>query len=100
MLFKDDYIAHCREDKKIQSLDTHLKSVSIITGELASKVGLKEPGEIIGLLHDIGKASRDFQQYIKSATGLITHIPHSREGSFWNFTFKLKQTNKRYYRYI
>ncbi len=71
MLFKDDYIAHCREDREIQSLDTHLETVSIITGELASKVGLKEAGEIIGLLHDIGKASRDFQQYIKSATGLI-----------------------------
>jgi len=71
MLFKDDYIAHCREDKEIQSLDTHLKSVSIVTGKFASKIGLKEPGEIIGLLHDIGKASLEFQNYIKSATSLI-----------------------------
>jgi len=32
---------------------------------------LKESGEIIGLLHDVGKASQEFQSYIGSATGLI-----------------------------
>jgi len=67
-----DYIAHCREkDGEIQNLVDHLKEVSKKTGEFASKVGLKEQGEIIGCLHDIGKASQEFEQYIKSAVGLI-----------------------------
>ncbi|MBS3918496.1 MAG: CRISPR-associated helicase Cas3' [Deltaproteobacteria bacterium] len=67
-----DYIAHCREkDGEIQSLVDHLQGVSTKTGEFASKVGLKEQGELIGLLHDIGKASQEFEQYIKSAVGLI-----------------------------
>ncbi len=66
-----DYVAHCREDGKIQYLEDHLEEVSKIAGELASKIGLKEQGEIIGLLHDIGKSSKEFGQYIKSAVGLI-----------------------------
>ncbi|MCL4558841.1 MAG: CRISPR-associated helicase Cas3' [Deltaproteobacteria bacterium] len=67
-----NYIAHRREkDGEIQSLGDHLKEVSKITGEFASKIGLKEQGELIGFLHDIGKASQEFKQYIKSAVGLI-----------------------------
>lgn len=67
-----DYIAHRREkDGEIQCLTDHLEEVSEKTGEFASKVGLKEQGELIGRLHDIGKASHKFEQYIKSAVGLI-----------------------------
>jgi len=66
------YMAHCREkDGEIQSLVDHLEEVSKKAGRFASKVGLKEQGELIGLLHDIGKASQEFEQYIKSAVGLI-----------------------------
>ena len=72
-MFRDtDYIAHRREkDEEIHWLSQHLAEVSKITGEFASKIGLQEQGEIIGLLHDIGKASQEFQLYIKSAVGLI-----------------------------
>ena len=72
MFLNADYIAHRREkDGEIQNLLDHLEEVSRKTGEFASKIGLKEQGELIGLLHDIGKASREFEQYIKSAVGLI-----------------------------
>ena len=67
-----DFIAHRREkDGQIQNLIDHLQEVSKKTGEFAAKVGMKEQGEVIGLLHDIGKASHEFKQYIKSAVGLI-----------------------------
>ena len=67
-----DFIAHRREkDGHIQNLVDHLDGVSKKTGEFASKVGLKEQGELLGLLHDIGKASQEFEQYIKSSVGLI-----------------------------
>jgi len=72
MFHNDDYIAYRREkDGEIQYLSEHLKEVSRKTCEFASKVGLEEQGEVIGLLHDIGKASYEFEQYIKSAVGLI-----------------------------
>jgi CRISPR-associated endonuclease/helicase Cas3 len=71
-MFHREYIAHRRESNgEIQNLSLHLKEVSKKAGEFASKIGLKECGEIIGLLHDIGKTSEEFEQYIKSATGLI-----------------------------
>ncbi|MBI5213092.1 MAG: CRISPR-associated endonuclease Cas3'', partial [Nitrospirae bacterium] len=72
-MFSDtEYIAHRRgKDGLIQSLSKHLKEVSGQAGKFASKIGLKEQGEIVGLLHDIGKASHEFEQYIKSAVGLI-----------------------------
>ena len=69
--FKNDpteFVAHRRgKDGKIQKLRDHLEEVSKITGEFASQIELRKQGELIGLLHDIGKASQEFQQYIKSA---------------------------------
>ncbi|MBI4690168.1 MAG: CRISPR-associated helicase Cas3' [Nitrospirae bacterium] len=72
MFRNSEYVAHRREkDGEIQNLIDHLQEVSKITGEFAAKVGMKEQGEVIGLLHDIGKASQEFQEYIKSRVGLI-----------------------------
>jgi CRISPR-associated endonuclease/helicase Cas3 len=68
----DNLIAHLREkDKTPQSLWDHLCEASEFAGQFAGKIGLKELGEILGLLHDIGKASQEFQNYICSANGLI-----------------------------
>ena len=66
------YIAHQRKsDKKEQSLEAHLLEVSGIARSLAAKIGLHNQGELIGLLHDLGKYSDEFQVYLKSAVGLI-----------------------------
>ncbi len=66
------YIAHQRNsDKAVQSLENHLIEVSRIAKSLAAKIGLHEQGELIGLLHDFGKYSEEFQAYLKSAVGLI-----------------------------
>lgn len=66
------YIAHRRKgDGNTQSLETHLLGVAAIGKSLAGKIGLKEQGELIGLLHDLGKYSNEFQVYLKSAVGLI-----------------------------
>lgn len=66
------YIAHTRQsDGTQQSLQTHLDEVAEICKALAVKIGMEEAGELIGLLHDFGKYSRDFQNYIRSATGLF-----------------------------
>ncbi len=69
---KNRFIAHLRKgDGEPQYLWDHLREVSILAGQFAGKIGLKESGEILGLLHDLGKASKEFQDYIQSATGLI-----------------------------
>lgn len=66
------YVAHYRkEDGKIQYLSEHLIGVSFLTGKFASVIGMRLHGELIGLLHDIGKASWESERYIESAIGLI-----------------------------
>ncbi len=72
MEMKNQFIAHLRKkDKEPQYLSEHLNEVSKLAGQFASKIGLQECGEILGVLHDLGKASKEFQDYIQSATGLI-----------------------------
>jgi CRISPR-associated endonuclease/helicase Cas3 len=69
---KKEFIARRRErDGKTQDLWQHLKETSYLARQFASKIGLEKYGEIIGLLHDLGKASLVFDKYIRSATGLI-----------------------------
>lgn len=68
---KPAFVAHVRGDRKIQSLEAHLRSVSQLAAELAAKFRLAPHGKLIGLLHDLGKYSSAFQAYIQSATGLL-----------------------------
>ncbi len=66
------YIAHVQKTgDDPQSLEEHLLGVAKIAKGLASKIHLEPQGELIGLLHDLGKYSNAFQTYLKSAVGLI-----------------------------
>ena len=64
-------VAHVREsDKTIQTLSDHLLGVARLAEQRADKIGLGRYGRLLGLLHDIGKASAAFQRYICSAAGI------------------------------
>ena len=66
------FVAHIRDHNKcIQPLEDHLKGVAALARQFATKFNLPAQGELIGLLHDLGKYSADFQAYIQSATGLL-----------------------------
>lgn len=105
------FIAHIRKkDKNKQTVKEHILSVSQIASANASKIGLAKAGALIGLLHDFGKYSEAFQNYIGSATGLINQdedeyvdfnglkgkIDHSTAGSqfIWNFASGKKIQNQ------
>ncbi|MEZ5454041.1 MAG: CRISPR-associated helicase Cas3' [Thiothrix sp.] len=65
-------IAHQREkDGAKQTLQQHLLGVANLAKTSAAKLGLAEAGELMGLLHDLGKYSKEFQDYINSALGNI-----------------------------
>lgn len=65
-------IAHWRKnDRTEQLLADHLTGVGTLAKELGAKIGLAVPAELIGVLHDLGKYSKEFQDYIRSAVGLI-----------------------------
>lgn len=69
----DDLIAHRRErDGVEQPLIDHLTQTSRLAERFAAKVGLPNVGKIMGLLHDLGKASAEFQGYLRSKQGLIS----------------------------
>lgn len=93
------YIAHVRtSDHGKQTVAEHLQEVALIAKQLAAKINVAEAGELIGLLHDFGKYSADFQNYIQSPTGLLNpdldddyvdaksqkgKIDHSTAGAQW-----------------
>ena len=90
-----DAIAHVRKlDGLQQLLIDHLLETSTISGQLAAKLNLDLVGELLGLMHDFGKYSQDFQEYIKSVTGINPDaddyvlpngkkIDHSTAGAQW-----------------
>lgn len=96
---KEKIIAHVRSsDSQEQTLEQHLSEVSYIAGILAAKIGMEEVGQLLGLMHDFGKYSKQFQTYIKSATGLLNpdldneyvdaialkgKVDHSSAGAEW-----------------
>lgn len=65
-------IAHWRSsDNQEQLLEAHLAGVARLSRAFAGKIGLQDAGELIGALHDLGKYSKEFQDYLRSAVGLL-----------------------------
>ena len=49
---KSQYVAHVRKsDHKRQSVGKHLSDVSLIARRLTTKIGMKEAGELMSLMH-------------------------------------------------
>lgn len=70
-MIKQTYIAHVREsDKELQSVEQHLNETAALTGLFATVIKMPLAGKLLGLVHDIGKYSREFQNYIHNITGL------------------------------
>ncbi len=71
-------------DIEIQCLKEHLTNVSIICKEISM---FPKSCELVGLLHDIGKYSMEFQDYIKE--GKI----QKEQGSYDNWIKKVKKVD-------
>lgn len=70
-LFDNDFIAHVRErDGEIQSVLKHLLEVAELSKRFSSKINLPLSGRLIGLAHDLGKYSDEFQRYIRGTSGM------------------------------
>ena len=62
------YIAHIREsDGKEQTLSSHCRNVAALCSRGAEIVGLSKLAELIGLTHDMGKATDEFEDYLRAA---------------------------------
>ena len=78
-----NYIAHVRKaDGQPQSLQTHLTETSEIAKLLAAKLDLEQEGELLGLMHDFGKYSQKFQNYIRRVNNIGFNFDQDDEDSF------------------
>lgn len=69
---RPSFIAHYRaSDGAWQPLADHLLGVAALAQTFSGKLGLGKVGELLGLLHDLGKYSQEFQSYLKSAIGVL-----------------------------
>ncbi len=69
---KLEYFAHYRKaDNEIQFLWQHLSKTASLNRNRCEKINLPLLGELLGLLHDIGKYSLLFQHYFLSGIGKI-----------------------------
>lgn len=73
-----EFYAHSLENNPDKSLwhrlNDHLKETAILAGEFASGWGAKDWAYLAGLLHDVGKYSKEFQQKISIECGENAHI--------------------------
>lgn len=62
------YIAHIREsDGREQLLSAHCRNVAALCSRGAEIVGLSKLARLIGLMHDMGKATDEFADYLRAA---------------------------------
>lgn len=67
-----EFAAHYRQDPdgwKIHSLEKHLLEVGRLASDFASIFDSEKFGEILGVWHDLGKYSKEWQEYLKDKSG-------------------------------
>ncbi len=91
------YIAHVKESDgewSVQSLRDHLKNVAEIASDFAKSFSNDDWVRAAGILHDIGKSSKEWQEYISNRSGYsdapVTEtsfgkVTHSTHGAAWAF---------------
>ncbi|HDR6957977.1 TPA: CRISPR-associated helicase Cas3' [Bacillus cereus] len=62
------YIAHIREsDRQVQTVEEHLLGVKELAETYGEKIGIKHLAGLAGMLHDMGKYTNEFKEYILEA---------------------------------
>lgn len=56
-----------------QPLAEHLQNVASLSAGFADKFGAPQLGHLIGLVHDVGKGSAEFQERLEGRPGMVDH---------------------------
>lgn len=76
-----EYLAHIREDGAIQTVKQHLEQTASLCSQYAGKIGCPSLGKLIGLLHDQGKFTKRFQDYIRQSAEEGKYLKKSNHSS-------------------
>jgi len=60
------FYAHIREDGHRQTVEEHLRGTAELSGLFASQFAEEARGRLLGIAHDIGKTSYEFQQRLEN----------------------------------
>lgn len=81
----DQLLAHVRQDKTgtwhEHSLERHLTGTAELAGKFAAVFGLHKIADLVGKVHDYGKASQTFQDKIDPERHVNLHVDHSTAGA-------------------
>lgn len=73
---------HIRKDGVVQTLEDHLQGTANLAESFTSQIGLENVGRVLGLLHDLGKASKEFRDYILGESDFHRgEVDHSTAGA-------------------
>ena len=76
------YIAHYDEKEHIeQSVKEHLEGVGSLAAGFCADFVSSEYGAVLGQMHDIGKYSSEFQEYLLHGIGFKGSVDHSSAGA-------------------
>lgn len=71
-----DFIAHIRQsDSEVQTVKDHLLEVRELAEQYGEPIGIKHLCGLAGLLHDFGKYSNEFREYIIAAVNTPEDAP-------------------------
>lgn len=59
------YLAHLAEDQREQTVLEHLEGTAARSERFAAAFGMGEQGRLLGLAHDVGKCSHEFQERLR-----------------------------------
>ncbi|ARF66568.1 CRISPR-associated helicase/endonuclease Cas3 [Paenibacillus larvae subsp. pulvifaciens] len=75
-------IAHIREsDKRVQTVEEHLLEVRHLAEKFGRKLKVEHVTGLAGMLHDMGKYTHQFTEYILAATSGDSTVPKPKRGS-------------------
>jgi CRISPR-associated endonuclease/helicase Cas3 len=97
-----EYLAHIRQsDHVFQTVEAHLLEVKLLAEQYGDKIGVKHIAGLAGMLHDLGKFTDEFRDYLLKATANRDDAPrrgevdHSTAGGKLLFDlFKKTRTTK------
>jgi CRISPR-associated endonuclease/helicase Cas3 len=82
---ENELLAHVRQDEngewQVHRLQDHLEGTAKLVEEFAAVFGLNTLADVVGKVHDYGKASNAFQTKIDPELHVNPHVDHSTAGA-------------------